>query len=318
MKRIIEPTMDFCAKELFENEKIRRYFLSAFLAVPVEEIADTQTENPLLRRWRKSDKEGILDVVIKLQNGRRINIEVQVRKQNYWDKRSVYYLARLYTQGIGKADNYQDLQQCVNISILDFNFLKTSESHTVFRFRDSQGRDYTDAMEIHIVELRKLQEERHEFLSEECDGDDVEADSKTSYEAEVQEWIRFFKCKSEEDVIMLKNQTSNPGIKEAVVELLAINQRPGIRAKYEAHLKRVRDQNAREDYVAEQAENRGIEMGIERGREQGIEQSIQHIIQGCINDGETRDEIVIKICKWFHVEKEKAENYYKKYSKEDK
>ena len=41
-------------------------------------------------------KQGILDVKVLLQDGTRINLEMQLRRQKFWEKRSLYYLAKMY------------------------------------------------------------------------------------------------------------------------------------------------------------------------------------------------------------------------------
>ena len=57
---IISPKMDFCAKELFANQTIRKYFISDVTGIRVEDIKSVRLCNPFLR-LRRNQKEGILD-----------------------------------------------------------------------------------------------------------------------------------------------------------------------------------------------------------------------------------------------------------------
>ena len=56
--------------------------------------------------------------------------------------------------------------------------------------------------------------------------------------------------------------TKNAGINTAIAEVKRMSLSERMRARYEAHLKEIRDRNAREDYVRSQ--------GVEIGREEGI------------------------------------------------
>lgn len=80
--------------------------------------------------------------------------------------------------------------------------------------------------ELHIIELRKT-------LDGVNSGDD---------------WIRFFKARTKElDMI----QTKNIGIHTAIEEVKRMSMSERMRARYEAHLKEVRDRKAIEAYERE-------------------------------------------------------------------
>lgn len=262
---MITPIVDFCGKEIFENETVRRYFLSAVLRIPLQSIKTTRILNSFLQVLLRNDKEGILDVLIELMDGRKINIEIQVASIKYWDRRSIFYLSKLYVQHFHKGGNYKDLKSCINISILDFNYLDTEKYHTVFRFRDDEGNEYSDALEIHIIELNKLKVHKQSYVNEyKKEMSDMQS-TVDEYEEAVQEWIQFFSCKDEEDVKMLNNHTKNPGIKEAIAELMSINASTMMRERYEARLKARRDQAARDEYVWDEGKAEGRSFGRTEG-----------------------------------------------------
>lgn len=300
---------DFCGKLIFENETVRRYFISAVLKIPVENISSTKILDPFLRRFHREGKEGILDVLVELWDERKINIEIQVAEIKYWDRRSIFYLSKLYIRGFNRRGNYRNLKSSINISILDFDYLKTASYHTVFRFRDTEGNDYSDALEVHIIELGKLEKAKEGYIQQQipeikrrdrntndmqdiysCETinvpvkQDLEVDA---YEKEVEGWIAFFRCKTEEEVEELKLQTKNPGIKEAIEELLTINGSTVWRARHEAKLKEKRDHVAREEFL------------IDKGIEQGIEQSIRSMY--------TKEKSIQEIASLLDLSEEKVE-----------
>ena len=232
--RIISPKCDFCMKELFENETIRKYFISDVLGLPVEEIKSVRLMNPFLWKRRQEQKQGILDVLLELNDLTKINIEIQRKSLSYWDKRQVFYLAKLFTADLRVGEDYKRAKRCVSISILDFNLTDRAEYHNVYLLRDEKGNVFSDILEIHTLELRK----------------------KLTGQGAVEEWLRFFNVEREEDLDMIK--TRNEGLREAVKELRVMSLRKRLQMRYEAHLKMIRDRNAREDYL----QNEGMQQGI--------------------------------------------------------
>ena len=153
---LISLKADFAAKELFAHEKVRKQFLSDTLGIPLEDIKSVRLLNPFLRRRHKRQKQGILDVVLELNDNAKINIEMQVRRQKHWTRRNLYYLAGMYTDGLMLGERYEKLPRCISISLLDYDFFPGREEyHAVYRLRDSEGRDLTDLWELHIIELTK-------------------------------------------------------------------------------------------------------------------------------------------------------------------
>ena len=94
---IMLPTVDFCFKELMQNDNIRKNIIAALLNVPSGEVENTELMPTILRKESKDDKYGILDVRVKLKNGEQIDFEMQVEAFDCWANRSVYYLSKMYT-----------------------------------------------------------------------------------------------------------------------------------------------------------------------------------------------------------------------------
>ena len=63
---IMLPTVDFCFKELMQNDNIRKNIIAALLNVPSSEVENTELMPTILRKESKDDKYGILDVRVKL------------------------------------------------------------------------------------------------------------------------------------------------------------------------------------------------------------------------------------------------------------
>ena len=232
---IISPKYDDMMKELFHNETVLRYFLSDILRVCPDRIWNLRLKTPFLRKRGRKEKQGILDVVAEFGDDTKVNVELQVRIVRNWDKRQLFYLAKMYTEELIKGEDYSRLKRCVGISLLDFNLSDRPKYHTVYRLRDEEGNEFTDALEIHVLELSK----------------------PLTGKEKADEWIQFFKVKTEEDLKMIKAKTKNPGILEAIGELRRLSLDSPIKWRYDAYLKRKRDEKAREAYVWEEGEARG-------------------------------------------------------------
>ena len=95
---IMLPTVDFCFKELMQNDNIRKNIIAALLNVPSSEVESTELMPTILRKESKDDKYGILDVRVKLKDGEQIDFEMQVEAFDCWANRSVYYLSKMRSE----------------------------------------------------------------------------------------------------------------------------------------------------------------------------------------------------------------------------
>ena len=75
---IMFPTVDFCFKELMQNEKVRKGIISAILSVDPKDVEQTILLPTILRKEHEENKYGVLDVLVQLKDGRQIDFEMQV------------------------------------------------------------------------------------------------------------------------------------------------------------------------------------------------------------------------------------------------
>ncbi len=160
---MLDPKCDFVFKKIFSDENIKEpilSFLNSVLQYPIEKkIVDLAILNTEVSKSSKNDKESRFDVRVKLADGKFINIEIQVDKQDFYKKRIVYYLAKLYEQKLSSGDNYKQLNQAISIHILNFNLFNDSKNdvfHRSFRFfHPNTNTEYSDNIELHNIELKK-------------------------------------------------------------------------------------------------------------------------------------------------------------------
>ncbi len=102
--KVISLKYDFCIKEVMENEIVRRHFISDVLRIPLEEILSVRIMNPFLWKRYKKQKLGILDIQLTLNDDTKINIEIQLKPQVFWEKRTVFYLAKMFTADLRRGE----------------------------------------------------------------------------------------------------------------------------------------------------------------------------------------------------------------------
>ena len=100
---IMLPTVDFCFKELMKNPKVRKGFVAAILGKSPETVRRTTVIDTELRKESEDDKLGILDVLVELEDGGRMNMEMQVPYFEYWANRVLFYVSKIYTGQIKKV-----------------------------------------------------------------------------------------------------------------------------------------------------------------------------------------------------------------------
>ena len=258
---LMKPKIDFAFKEIMMDEKARIGFLSAVLKIKPEEIKETQILNTNLRKEHDDDKQGILDVRLLMNNDREIDIEIQLSELKVWADRSLFYLAKMFTEQIKPGESYRVFKKCVSISILNFTlFPEEAEFYSSFHIReDTRNFLYTDKMEFHVIELPKLPEELQENSS------DLEL------------WAKFIDAERKEVFDMLADK--NPYIESAYQKLQIISQDKEKRLEYEAREKAIRDYNE------------GLLEAEERGQEKGRKQETISIAKKLIDMGYPTDEI---------------------------
>ena len=182
-------------------------------------------------------KEARLDLLGRSSDGTVVNLEIQVAKQGYMGRRSLYYWSRLYNE-LKSGEEYTELKRTVAINILDFNLFdrkKYPSYHSCFGVYDIKtGNQLTSDCELHFLELPKW-------------------NLKTVKETNrLERWLSYFSKKTAvkelEEIAMLE-----PAIKKAFNAEKIFTQDEINRRRYELREKSQRDRIAQINYAVNQA-----------------------------------------------------------------
>jgi len=125
----INPRVDIAFKKLFGVEEHKDLLISLINAIVSQDdqVKSIKLLNPHNPQNYKSEKLSILDVKAEGHNGKRFNIEIQMTDHADYDKRALYYWAKLYTEQLEPGHDYSKLNKAIGIHILNFTSILESK-----------------------------------------------------------------------------------------------------------------------------------------------------------------------------------------------
>ncbi|HLR36222.1 MAG TPA: Rpn family recombination-promoting nuclease/putative transposase, partial [Tissierellales bacterium] len=196
-KELLSPLNDLVFKALFGREQKKSKiilidFLNSILNLDEEDkIIEIIHLNPFNLKEFEGDKGSVLDLKVKTEKEERINIEVQVNKEDDFRKRSLYYWSKMYGDTILEGKPYSSLKKSIVINIMDFIIIdETSKYHTEYQILEKNEHFLlTEDLSIHYIELPKFDDKK-----------DIE------YMEAVELWLTFMKRIGEPGTEELLNQ----------------------------------------------------------------------------------------------------------------
>ena len=198
MDKLVSPKLDIVFKKLFsENPDILKEFLSDMLDIPIEKIKGIKVLNPEITPESIGEKYYRLDLLLDLGDIL-INIEMQVRSEDYYQDRTLLYWSKMYSSQLKSGEEYEELCPCIVINIVDFViFPEHNDYHSEYGVWDVEHNNkLSDKMAIHFFELKK-----------------VPKDIDKSRRKEL--WLQFIKADEKEEFDMLE-RTNVIGIQKGV------------------------------------------------------------------------------------------------------
>ena len=251
-KELLSPKFDLVFKALFgkeESKDLLRPFLNNVLDLDIQNDNDITLTNTEIVSEMIDGKLSRLDVcaeVKEVNSNDHIDIEIQLSNNDNMIKRSVYYVAKLFSSQLKKNEVYNTLGRAIGLSILDFDIFDDDQWMHRNRLKDTlTNKELTDCFEINFIEMKKLSKNIKNM------------DEKL-------QWLMFLNAKTEEELDMLVTQNSDIAV--AVERLEDISS--DVKFMHQALIreKTERDYNSAMSYATQ--------LGIARGLEQGMPCSI--------------------------------------------
>lgn len=266
MAEQISPRVDIAFKKVFgvvENKDLLIDLINSIVSNE-DQVKDVTLLNPYNPKNFQNDKLSILDVKAEGHDGKRYNIEIQISDEADYDKRALYYWAKLYTEQLKQSDDYSKLNKAIGIHILNFtSIMHVDKYHNVFNIREKENNlPYFHDLELHTLELKKFSEGIRDDLKVMLD--------KVKNSLDI--WFAFLTRHDLLNKDQLPKPLDKPTLKKALSVLEVMNFNVEEREMYESHLKWLRiEANTIKKYEADGFE-RGMEKGLEKGMEKGREE----------------------------------------------
>ncbi|MDD2402757.1 MAG: Rpn family recombination-promoting nuclease/putative transposase [Clostridia bacterium] len=288
---LMSPVVDFVFKQIFagaykESKTLLMDLLNAILGLKEEEkIEEITYLNPYNDKEYKEGKISILDIKVKTQDDKLIDIEVQINNKDSYRKRALYYWAKMYAETIEEGEAYETLKRCVVVNLLDFKLLpETDKYHSVFRIKDIQDNyELLEDLELHYIELPKFKEQ----------------ENITSM-GELEKWLVFIKeagNESKQEIVTgIRKESEVIDMAGKILETLS--QDEAARQRYYQRQKWLLDEKSMLKYqqiqlarVLEQGKKEGEMKGIKKGIKEGIKKGIKEGEKKGIKEGEKKGEM---------------------------
>ena len=230
----INPRVDLAFKKIFGTEGNKDLLISLINSIVGEEdqVVDVTLLNPYNQKNFKNDKLSILDIKAEGSTGKKFNIEIQITDEADYDKRALYYWARLYADQLKESEDYSTLEKVIGIHILNFTSIPKAEKyHNVFRITEKEtGLEYFNELELHTIELKKFTDK----LGKEFE--DIGSKIQNSLDL----WSAFLTRNDLISEAKLPQSLDDAPVKKAIEVLSVINFTDEEREAYEDHLKWLR------------------------------------------------------------------------------
>ncbi len=232
---LLDPRNDYVFKRIFAS---RINLLNDLVNVVRGDAAPlilTEVLNPNILPEDITGKEIILDILAVDDQGRNVDVEVQVTGRHHYPARVLYYAARTFVDQLAEGQNYGKLRSVVGVHVLDFSLFKEAGDRDRAQWRFAmaschQPQKLLDTqLELNFLELTKLK-----------DRLGLEKTDKPLYD-----WSVFF---SDVNNGAAMERISHPQAKEAFEILKSMSATAQERLEAERRIKYVREVNAIKDY----------------------------------------------------------------------
>ena len=243
--KLLPPKIDIVFQSLFnaKNKEITKSFIEALLEEKVESIVINNKKE--ITRDKPMNKLGILDLELDINNKEKVDVEVQLLKNDEFTHRLMYYWSRIYAKQIQRGDTYNKARKVVIIAITDFEIDVTKElkrMETIWNVREKEKPEkvLTDVFEIRIINLKRVREAYQK-----------DKNNKKN------QWVMFLEDPNSKEVkeIMEKNED----VKKAVITVREMSEDEKMERLAELRQKAIMDEKA--------LYNTGIREGTEIGKE---------------------------------------------------
>ena len=245
---------DYLFKRLLgaeENKACLQDFLECVLDMEAGTITDLELLDKELAKDTVTDKTGILDVKARLKDKTTIDIEIQNSWSAEFIPRTLFYWAKMYTEGFKEGEPYTSLTRCITINLVSQGFKLNDQVHSVYSILEQKNHQLlTDLLEIHFLNLSAAQKMT-------IQQEPIEKKQKLIH------WLRFINTDDQRERAMLATTSPILQMLNEKIDVLSLN--PVEKKLYESRMKLKSDIAT----ISEVQFKAGAKWGIEQGKAEG-------------------------------------------------
>ncbi len=264
--RYLDPKNDIAFKRIFGQEKNKEILL-----VLLNEVLKDQIKNPIkdvhfLSPFQEPEalaqKQSIVDVLCRDEEGTQYIIEMQVARQKGFRKRAEFYASRAFWSQMGEGEEYEHLKAVIFLAFCNFSLFPKKEHYkSDHKSKDTRtGEHDMNSVNFTFVELPKFEKQRHKEISE------------LSQEEKFYYFLLHAPHTSPEDLAVLTKH--DKVMEKAYQELNKVYWTKEEIDRYEDQKKRIRDNKAIIDCAREESKEEGIKLGEERAKQEMAKQML--------------------------------------------
>ena len=262
----ILPKDDLMFKAIYGSsgsENILKSFISSVLKIKIKNIHYTTKE--IINRPNKG-KHNCLDVLVELDNGEKVNVEMQSEVNSKFDNRMLAYWSELYVNSFKAGEKYENLKKVYAIWIIDDNFFKgkidfEENYHTKWKITEQKtgiSNGYFENLEMHVLELPKM---REYVKIKEREGEKLTL---------LEKWLIFIDYTNKELVDMAVRTEKE--LREAMAKYHELLQDDYMIRLYQHERRMKADAYTREQDMKKRANEEGRAAGLKAGRAEGLKE----------------------------------------------
>jgi predicted transposase/invertase (TIGR01784 family) len=227
----ISPRVDIVFKKIFgidDNKDLLISLINSIVSIE-DQVSEVVLLNPYNPKNFRQDKLSVLDIKATGNNGKKLNIQIQIGDEANYDKKALYYWAKLYSEQFKVAEDYSSLSKAIGIHILNFTSIPLEQKyHNVFHIAEKEsGLLYFKDLELHTIELKKFSNNFNEQL----------VDILAKVRNKLDMWVTFLTRSDLLKVNDLPENLNDIYLKKAIKVLDVMNFSSEERGAYENHLK---------------------------------------------------------------------------------
>ncbi|QDQ88493.1 Rpn family recombination-promoting nuclease/putative transposase [Alcaligenaceae bacterium SJ-26] len=243
-------TNDLVFKALFSRHlHLLSDLINAVLQWP-SPVTVVKVLNPDILPRHVNGKRIVMDILVRDATNAVFIIEMQVRREEPWPERNVYYLVRGLSEQLQAGQDYEGLRPVIGISLLAHDLFPEYPQQALWRLalRDEQTPAvcFKEALQLHIMELPK-------------------AERLGDLPPELRAWIACLLHNLDEATM---KQITHPPVQETLQHLQTLSADEKLRWAALQHDIAMLDERT----ALNRATRKGVEQGLAQGREEGIQQ----------------------------------------------